>query len=335
MESIINNDELINYYNFNEDCSCISIGTKNGFKIILCEPYDNHYEYNLGSEIEIIEMYKSSNILAFTGSEKNSKFPENKLIIWDDNKKEIIKELRIISKIRIIKIIKNILFLVNDIKIYIFNFPSLTLYASFEIYSFKKEIISFNVNNVIKIAYLKNMNNIYIKHIKLYKNTKIKLLQCNKDNEQPYTYLQFNTKGNILAAGCKDFIYLYNSSNGECIKEITNNYIKEGNINCIQFSKDDKFLGISNGYKDKYKIMIFDVGIKKETNIFDNIFNYVIKPDDKCFAYYDLNFGDFLFGFDKNDKIIIITLKGDFFKISFDTKNGGNCKLIESKKLFA
>ena len=81
--------------------------------------------------------------------------------------------------------------------------------------------------------------------------------------------------------------------------------------------------------------MIFDVGIKKETNIFDNIFNYVIKPDDKCFAYYDLNFGDFLFGFDKNDKIIIITLKGDFFKIYFDTKNGGNCKLIESKKLFA
>ena len=101
MESIINNDELIKYYNFNEDCSCISIGTKNGFKIILCEPYDNHYEYNLGSEIEIIEMYKSSNILAFTGSEKNSKFPENKLIIWDDNKKEIIKELRLISKIRI------------------------------------------------------------------------------------------------------------------------------------------------------------------------------------------------------------------------------------------
>ena len=62
---------------------------------------------------------------------------------------------------------------------------------------------------------------------------------------------------------------------------------------------------------------------------------YFESVDDKCFAYYDLNFGDFLFGFDKNDKIIIITLKGDFFKISFDTKNGGNCKLIESKKLFA
>ena len=37
------------------------------------------------------------------------------------NKKEIIRELRLISKIRIVKIIKDILFLVNDIKIYVFN----------------------------------------------------------------------------------------------------------------------------------------------------------------------------------------------------------------------
>ena len=106
--------------------------------------------------------------------EKNSKFPENKLIIWDDNKKEIIKELRLISKIRIVKIIKDVLFIVNDIKIYIFNFLTFDLYTSFEINTYKKEHISFSVNSNIKIAYLKSSNIIHIKHIKFNTKSKVK-----------------------------------------------------------------------------------------------------------------------------------------------------------------
>ncbi len=66
--------------------------------------------------------------------------------------------------------------IVNDIKIYIFNFINLSLYQSFEIYSYQKELISFNVNSNIKIAYLKNSEKIIIKHVKLYKNAKSKTL---------------------------------------------------------------------------------------------------------------------------------------------------------------
>ena len=323
------NEEKINYYNFNEDSSCISIGTKNGFKIILCEPFDSHYEYNFGMGIGIIEIYKSSNILALTGCENNSKFPENKLIIWDDNKKEIIKELRIISKIRIVKILNDFLFLVNDIKIYIFNFPNLTLHHSFEIFSYKKELISFCVQSNIKIAFLKNREKIYIKRIKFNKNSKTEILLCNNDNKLPILYLQFNSKGNILAAACKENIYLYNTSNCDLIREINSDYLNQGNINCINFNSDDKFLAVSTVEKNYGRINIFDIGKEKETSIF----NFFIKEQDKCFNYYDFNFGDFLFSFDCNNNIIIITKIGEFFKIELN-KKGEKCKLIKNKNIF-
>jgi len=332
MNSIKNYEECINYYNFNEDGSCISIGTKNGFKIILCEPYDNHYESNFNTGIGITEMYKSSNIIALTGSEKDSKFPENKLIIWDDNKKEIIKELRLISKIRIVKIIKDFLFLVNDIKIYIFTFPELSLFKYFDIYSYKKELISFCVKSEIKIAHLKNEMNIYIKHIKFDKNSKIKNFICNKDDESPFKYLQFNTKGNILAAACEDKIYLYNTSNGDCTREISNSNLKQGYINCIKFNYDDKFLAISI-IKDKNdgNIYIFDVGKEKEKSLF-GFFGF---GHDECYSEYNVNNEDFKFCFDKNDNIFIVTANGNFYKVFFDNKKKGEkCKLIQKKHLF-
>ena len=329
MESINNNDELINYYDFNEDGACISIAKKNGFKIILCEPYDAHYECDLFQGIGIIEMYKSSNILALTGLEKNSKFPENKLIIWDDNKKEIIKELRLISKIRIVKIIKDVLFIVNDIKIYIFNFLTFDLYKSFEINTYKKEHISFSVNNNIKIAYLKSSNIIHIKHIKFNIKSKVKCLSCKNDNEGiSFLFIQFNTKGDKIAAATKYKIYLYNTSNGEFIKEISNENLSYTNTVYIKFNNTDKYLAISSLEKNYGYIYIFDLESEDEKGLF----NFFFKEDDLYLAYYKLKCGEFIFCFDTNNNIIIVTSKGDFLKISFDPIKGGFCKLIESKK---
>ena len=329
MESINNSDELINYYDFNEDCSCISIALKNSFKIILCEPYDAHYECNKFKGIGIIEMYKSTNILALTGLEKNSNFPDNKLIIWDDNKKEIIRELRLISKIRIVKIIKDVLFLVNDIKIYVFNFLTFELYNSFEIYSYKKELISFSVNSNIKIAYLKNSKTIYIKHIKFNSKSKVKILSCSNNDEIPFIYIQFNTKGDILAAATKNNIHLYNTLNGEFIKDIHNENLDFSKLNCIKFNNNDKHLAISFLEKNDGYIYIFDKEIQDKKGFLDYFFN----EDDQYLAYYNLKCGEFIFCFDLNDNIIIITNKGEFFKISFNPKKGGICKLEKTKKI--
>ena len=330
MESTNNNEDLINYYNFNEDGSCISIGTNIGFKIVTCKPFSNCHYRKFGRGIGIVEMYKSSNILLLSGSDKNSKFPSNLIIIWDDNKKEIIREIRISSKIRIIKVIQNILFIVNDIKLDILNFENLSLIDSFELYSNKKEYIAFSVyKNKAKIAYIsKDYKEIYIKNIESNNKIIIKI----KDNDLKFVYLQFNSKGDIILGACKGKIYLYNSSKGELIREINNNILESDNINGICFSKNDKFLGISTIDKNIGRIYIFDIGTKKETSILD-YFDY-FKSEDKYFAYFEIICKEFIFKFYDDEIIIMITNNGNFIKIKFDKENGGECKQLQFKKIF-
>jgi WD40 repeat protein len=319
-------DDLINDYNFNEDGSCISIGTKLGFKIVTCEPFSSYHYKKFGRGIGIVEMYQSSNILALTGSETNSKYPENKLIIWDDNKEEIIKEIRVSSKIRIIKIIKNILFIVNDVKIYIFNFENLSLINSYEIFSNEKELISFSVNKNIKIAYIsKNQKQIILENI----DTKKQIIIKNDYEELKYTYIHFNIKGDIIAGAMEGKINLYKTSNGELIREINNDYLSKRKINCISFSDKDNYLAVSTLDNNSGRINIFDISTKKETGFFDLFMN----NKDTCFAHYKMNTKGFIFRFYK-DSIIIMTLKGNFIKINIDKENGGYCKKVVFKNVF-
>ena len=319
-------DDLINYYNFNEDGSCISIGTKLGFKIVTCEPFSRYHHRKFGRGIGIVEMYQSSNIIALTGSEINSKYPANKLIIWDDNKEEIIKEIRVSSKIRIIKIIKNILFIVNDVKIYIFNFENLSLINSYEIFSNEKELISFSVNKNIKIAYIsKNQKQIILENIDIKKQIKIK----NDYEELKYIYIHFNIKGDIIAGAMEGKINLYKTSNGELIREINNDYLSKRKINCISFSDKDNYLAVSTLDNNSGRINIFDISTKKETGFFDLFMN----NKDTCFAHYKMITKGFIFRFYK-DSIIIMTSKGNFIKINIDKENGGYCKKVAFKNVF-
>ena len=326
MELINYKEELIKYYNFNEDASCITVGTKTGFKIITCSPFISYLTTNLGREINIIEMYHSSNILVIKSFEKN------KLIIWDDNKKIIIREMRLLSHIRIIRIIKNILVIVTDLKIYLFNFEDLSLIYSFEIFLTQKELISFTINKNAVISYAaKNKKSFYVKNVN--PKSKFNDIDTKKDIEiknnegLKYNYLQLNQKGSIIAAAYEGKVILYKIAKKENIKTIENNDLKDGNINCICFNDNDKFLAISN---DKGNIYIFDISTLGGNIL--NIFDYFMSTEK--FAYYNIKSKEFILRFDKDGYLMIMTSNGEYFKVSFDKEKGGKCKQIENKKIF-
>ena len=272
-------------------------------------------------------MYRSSNILVIKSFEKN------KLIIWDDNKKKIIREMRLLSNIRLIRIIKNILFVVTDLKTYLFNFEDLSLIYSFEIFlTTQKELISFNINLNVVIAYAnKNKKSFFVKNIN--PKSKFNDIDTQKDIEiknnegLKYNYLQLNKKGSIIAAACKGKVFLYKISNKENIKTIENNDLKDGEINYICFNDNDKFLAVSN---EKGSIYIFDISTQNGNIL--NIFDYFMSTD--TFAYYNIKSKEFILRFDKDGFLMIMTSNGEYFKISFDKEKGGKCKQIENKKIF-
>ena len=58
--------ETVLYYTFNQDNTCLAVGTKRGFRIYQCHPFDLIAWADIGP-VSIVEMQYTSNILALVG----------------------------------------------------------------------------------------------------------------------------------------------------------------------------------------------------------------------------------------------------------------------------
>ncbi|KAF4764450.1 hypothetical protein HAV15_000207 [Penicillium sp. str.  len=73
---------------FNHDNSCFSVGLDTGFCVYNANPCELKVLRDFNAGIGVAEMLGQSNYLAIVGGGKNPKFPQNKLVIWDDAKQK-------------------------------------------------------------------------------------------------------------------------------------------------------------------------------------------------------------------------------------------------------
>jgi len=70
------------YFSYNQDNSCLAVGTMRGFRIYQCLPFNLVSWADIGA-VSIVEMQYTSNILAIVGHGENYEFSQKRLIIWD------------------------------------------------------------------------------------------------------------------------------------------------------------------------------------------------------------------------------------------------------------
>ena len=78
------------YVSMSQDHTCFAIGTTLGFCVYTCDPLTERFKREWGKSVGIVELLENSNILAIVGGEHNPKWPQNKLIIWDDYQNRVI-----------------------------------------------------------------------------------------------------------------------------------------------------------------------------------------------------------------------------------------------------
>ena len=248
------------YISFNQDNSFFSIGTEKGFSIYRTEPFTKEpYVRDMNGGIGIVEMIENSNFLALMGGGKIPRYDKKKVVIYDDNLNKEICELKFANEIKLVKYKKNYLFIVGQIRIFIFDFDTYENICEIDTGDNTKELIAINKNQEPSlIAYpaegSENKNKISIKDY-LNKDKQIKTFKLQDDS---VSKISFNNDGRLIASASEfgRIIRIHNCEDGLLLMEF-NRGREKAKINTICFDDDTKFMAVSSS---RGTIHIFSMG---------------------------------------------------------------------------
>ncbi|KAG0301352.1 autophagy protein [Dissophora globulifera] len=119
------------FINFNQDFSCISVGTKHGFKIYNCDPFGKCYAKS-DSSIGIVEMLFCTSLVAIVGAGDQPASSPRRLQIINTKRQSTICELTFPTTILSVKLNRKRLIVVLEDQIYVYDISNMKLLHTIE-----------------------------------------------------------------------------------------------------------------------------------------------------------------------------------------------------------
>ena len=253
-------DNSMLYVSFNQDNSFFSIGTERGFRIYQTYPLTDPYERIMNGGIGIVEMLYNSNFLALMGGGRIPKFSKNKVIIWDDHENKVISELKFTTSIMNIKLKKDLLIVVCQKRIYVFDFNTYETKDTIDTGDNKRELIAINNSQEYTILAYPSLKGPKFISIQNYKTNKNFSFQAQDDS---VSKISMNNNGSLIASSNENgtIIKIHSCNDGALLQEFKRGHEK-AKINYICFDNDTKLMAVSSS---RGTIHIFSMGstIKK------------------------------------------------------------------------
>ncbi|KAF8512041.1 WD40 repeat-like protein [Gautieria morchelliformis] len=114
------------FANFNQDFSCISVGTRKGYSITNCDPFGRVFTSNDGAR-GIVEMLFCTSLIALVGAADQPQSSPRKLQIVNTKRQSMICELLFPSSILAVKLNRKTLVIVLEVEIYIYDISNMKL----------------------------------------------------------------------------------------------------------------------------------------------------------------------------------------------------------------
>ncbi|KIM33065.1 hypothetical protein M408DRAFT_326725 [Serendipita vermifera MAFF 305830] len=114
------------FANFNQDFSCVSVGTRKGYSITNCDPFGRVYTMNDGAR-GIVEMLFCTSLIALVGAADQPQSSPRKLQIVNTKRGTTICELLFPSSILAVKLNRKTLVIVLETEIYIYDISNMKL----------------------------------------------------------------------------------------------------------------------------------------------------------------------------------------------------------------
>ena len=183
-------------------------------------------------------MFFRSNILALVGGGTQPRYPENKVMLWDDHQMKCIGELNFKSRVFGVRLRKDRVVVILEQKVFIYVFNNLKLIEAIETCYNPRGLGAINQvgEETVLITPEKNVGEVRITSYdaELKANTKV----INAHQNQ-LAALVLNYEGNILATASEKgtLIRLWNTLTGDMIQELRRGSDK-AEINHISIDKE-------------------------------------------------------------------------------------------------
>ena len=120
-------DEDILYLSYNNHSNVLNCGTKTGFKLFSLRPFKKIVEHEFERGIGIVEILNTSNLMALVGGGKDPMWSPNQVMIWDDNNKKVLGELRFNQLVKSVKLTRENVYVSTHEAVYKYDFSNLKL----------------------------------------------------------------------------------------------------------------------------------------------------------------------------------------------------------------
>lgn len=357
---------------FNQDHGCFSCGTQTGFRIYNCDPFKETFRREFdGAGISIVEMLFRCNILALVGGGKSPRYSPNKVMIWDDHQSRCIGELSFRSEVRAVRLRRDRIVVVLELKIYVYNFADLKLLHQIETLSNTKGICALSPTPKTCVLACPGQRKGEVR-VELYSMKKTRFVQA---HDSSLACLSLSLDGALLATASNKgtLVRIFNTADGTKLQELRRG-AERAEIYSLAFHPNLRWLAVSSA---KGTVHVFTLKPTTEEARSEAIANASTEPlsslgginDDglrgssssllssssgnagsslafmkgvlpKYFSS-EWSFAQFrvpeetraivAFGTQKNT-IVIVCANGSYYRCSFDGKNGGEMLQLEYER---
>jgi WD40 repeat protein len=237
---------------FNQDQGCFVLSTEKGFRIYNSYPYKDTFQRDFDAGIGIVSMLYRSNILALVGGGTHPKYPQNKVILWDDHQMKCIGELSFKTNVKAVKLRKEKIVVALEQRVYVYQISDLKLVDAIDTCSNPQGLCVLSPKDAtVLVCPNKTKGNVIIK------NYDTNSMLEKKAHENPLSALAISQDGKMCATASEKgtLIRVFATDDGKLLAELRRGADK-ADIQSISFDKTGAWLACTS---DKGTVHVFSL----------------------------------------------------------------------------
>ncbi|KAI8899461.1 WD40-repeat-containing domain protein [Globomyces pollinis-pini] len=237
------------FVDFNQDYSngsCISVGTRTGYKIYTCEPFGKCYGKR-GGGIGIAEMLFSTSLIALVGAGEHPSFSPRRLQIINTKRQSTICELTFATAVLGVKLNRKRLVVVLEEHIYVYDIGNMKLLHTIDTSPNPNALCTLSPSSEnCYLAYPSNASTT-LGELLIFDAVKLQAVNIIQAHKSPLSCFTFNFNGTILASASDKgtVIRVFSIPDGAQLFQFRRGTYT-ARIYCLSFSLNSKMLCVSS-----------------------------------------------------------------------------------------